>query len=327
MIKHTLFAMLLSLAIFSHAQENAIATLKFEEAETAFNSGNYTATLSKLDEVDSLVGVMSKSLYLRIVVQDKIFDPAELYQDEAKFGLLASLRKNVSSYLKAMESQGLDDRYRVVYAISGKLEEYPMDKSVWFEQKKKADAEKAENDRKNNELAAYYREVTPKIEAWEWFDEIKIGGDFKALKKQYPGFYEQFNDNPKKNDRVEGNVVTRISKNFDVLRIPKNPELNFITTEFGVITSYSLRLNKSSALEILDSWKQEFGENAIAEYLQNGNNSNIKIRMYLLDLPGSKYKIYIEEISTTIVVAFRGVKSIVSKKGDQEFLKNYRKVK
>ncbi|MFN0291582.1 hypothetical protein [Pedobacter helvus] len=327
MIRYTLFALLLNLAIYSHAQENAIATLKFEEAEAAFNSGNYATALNKLDEVDKLAGIMSKSLYLRIVVQDKTFNPAALYQDEAQFSLLASLQKNVSNYLRAMESQGLDDRYRTVYAISGKLDKYPKDKSVWLEQKKKADTEKAVTDRKNKELAAYYLEITPKIEAWEWFDEIKIGGDFKVLKKQYPGFYEQFNDKPKKNDQVKGNVVTRISKNFDVFRIPKNLEINTITTEFGVITSYALRLNKSSALEILDKWKQEFGENAIAEYLQDGNNSNIKIKMYLLDLPGSKYKIYIEEISTASVVAFRGVKSIVSKKGDQDFLKNYRKVK
>ena len=42
--------LLLFLSIFAFAQESAIADLKFEEAETAFNNQNYETTIKKLDE-------------------------------------------------------------------------------------------------------------------------------------------------------------------------------------------------------------------------------------------------------------------------------------
>ena len=131
-MKKFIYLLTLVFTSLTFAQESAIADLKFEEAETAFNSQDYETTIKKLDEFDKLLGsIKDKSLYLRIISQDKLFDPTKLYDNESNFNLLSSLRKNSSAYLKAMESNGLDERYREVYAINEKLLNYPRDKTAF----------------------------------------------------------------------------------------------------------------------------------------------------------------------------------------------------
>ncbi len=132
-------------SVITFAQGGAMADLKFEEAEIAFNNQDYETTIKKLDEFDKLLGsIKDKSLYLRIISQDKLFEPSKLYENESNFNLLSSLRKNTSAYLKAMESNGLDERYREVYAINEKIVQYPKDKVQW-----KINKDKIENDFKN----------------------------------------------------------------------------------------------------------------------------------------------------------------------------------
>ena len=162
MMKYTFFLLLLNLAIYSHAQENAIATLKFEEAETAYSSGNYTVALNKLDEVDKLAGIMSKSLYLRIVVTDITFD----YYD-VKSTTLVALSKYVNSYLKTMEAEGLDDRYREVYAISTRVNN-ALQVKKWKESPEFINGEKASKD-KNYE------------EALTWLKKGEANGNLAAI--------------------------------------------------------------------------------------------------------------------------------------------------
>ena len=313
-------------SIITFAQGGAMADLKFEEAEIAFNMQDYETTIKKLDEFDKLLGsIKDKSLYLRIISQDKLFEPSKLYENESQFNLQTSLRKNASAYLKAMESNGLDDRYREVYAINEKLANYPIEKTVWIKEKQKSDLEKQEAEKKNKELEDFYRELTPKIEAWEWDEKIKIGADFKNLKKQYPDFYKEFNENPKKNDLVNGNKIIRINKNFSILRIPNDKEIISITTEFGNIVSYSLDLNESYALKIMSLWKQEFGENAINEYLHEKNRPNYKIGMYVLESPKTREKIYIEYILVNNTIKYRGIK-LITGLDNQKFYENLKKV-
>lgn len=308
------------------AQSGALADLKFEEAETAFNNQDYETTIKKLDEFDKLLGsIKDKSLYLRIISQDKLFDSSKLYENESNFNLLSSLRKNSSAYLKAMESNGLDDRFKEVYAINEKLANYPIEKTVWIKEKQKSDLEKQEAEKKNKELEDFYRELTPKIEAWEWDEKIKIGADFKNLKKQYPDFYKEFNENPKKNDLVNGNKIIRINKKNDVSRIQSEKEIDRIITEFGNIVSYSLDLNESYALKIMNMWKQEFGENAINEYLHEKNRPNYKIGMYVLESPKTREKIYIEYVLVNNTIKYRGIK-LITGLDNQKFYENLKKV-
>ena len=131
-MKKIITTLLLFVSIFAFAQGGALADLKFEEAEIAFNNQDYETTIKKLDEFDKLLGsIKDKSLYLRIISQDKLFKPSKLYDNESNFNLLSSLRKNTNAYLKAMESSGLDERYREVYAINEKLVQYPKDKTAF----------------------------------------------------------------------------------------------------------------------------------------------------------------------------------------------------
>ncbi|MCL9770401.1 hypothetical protein NAT47_08225 [Flavobacterium sp. HXWNR69] len=108
------------------AQGGALADLKFEEAEIAFNNQNYETTIKKLDEFDKTYGkITAKSLYLRIVCQNKLLIKDKIFESEEEFNLLLSLRKNVSIYIKAMESEELDDKFREIYKINEDLKIYP----------------------------------------------------------------------------------------------------------------------------------------------------------------------------------------------------------
>ncbi|UOK43906.1 MULTISPECIES: hypothetical protein [Flavobacterium] len=130
----TLLFIFLLISSFAFAQGGAIADLKFEEAETAFNNGNYNLTLKKVDEFEKALGNMtSKSLYLRILAQDKLFAPENFYADENQLTKYNELTANVNKYLSAMESEGLDDKYREIYTLGGRLNDLnlPKDKAGW----------------------------------------------------------------------------------------------------------------------------------------------------------------------------------------------------
>jgi|SRR5690554_7190386 len=113
----------------AYSQSN-LAILKYEEAETAFAKADYAKTLSLVDEVEQLNGVTSSTLFLKIVTKDQIFS-REIKDglNESGKELLRKLRRFTGQYLKAMESQDLDDNFRTVYSISEKLKQYPEDVS------------------------------------------------------------------------------------------------------------------------------------------------------------------------------------------------------
>ena len=272
------------LAIQSAIAQNAIADLKFEEAEMAFNNQDYETTIKKLDEFDEVFGsVTSKSLYLRIISEDKIFEnlsfggslgfvigyvepPAKgvvllyrentesqnllnskdnvyaindikinttvefqqfmdnsnagdkvtvhfirnqedkrveiiisrgkvgsdfiLYQKNDSYKYLVSLRKNVKNYLKAMNSENLDDKYREVSSISKKIEKYPNTKEAWDSQKISYQKYKTEFNaqlikdelKKYEEKDLYNKSIAPYIDAYG-YEDIETGIDFEIVKK------------------------------------------------------------------------------------------------------------------------------------------------
>ena len=98
---------------------NPIAQLKFEDAEKAFNAGQLQKALDYIQQTEELAGVTSKTLYLKIVTQDKMLATAV-----GEPGLKSILKTNVQSYLKALEDQPIDDKYRTVYEISKRVDQY-----------------------------------------------------------------------------------------------------------------------------------------------------------------------------------------------------------
>jgi len=95
----------------------AIAKLKFEDAETAYNAGDYIKAINKLAESEKLFGkINSPILHLRILAQDKLF--AQTGQVELGF----ELKRNCAAFLKDYaDVEALEEKYKEVYRINENL--------------------------------------------------------------------------------------------------------------------------------------------------------------------------------------------------------------
>lgn len=112
--------------------QNAVVLLKFEDAEKAFNDGDYKQTLELLAEVEKEAGVTSRTLYLRIVTENKLFNNGQsLFDNIVEYDRLDRLRTMSKQYLNALSDQGIDDKYREVYRISENLSEMPKSMADW----------------------------------------------------------------------------------------------------------------------------------------------------------------------------------------------------
>jgi len=97
--------------------QTAIAKLKFEDAETAYNAGDYIKAINKLAESEKLFGkINSPILHLRILAQDKLF--AQTGQVELGF----ELKRNCATFLKDYaDVEALEEKYKEVYRINENL--------------------------------------------------------------------------------------------------------------------------------------------------------------------------------------------------------------
>lgn len=119
-MKKLTFILLLffALNINTKAQDATIAKYKFEEAEEAYNAEKYKVALTKLDEVEKLLGkTYEKTLYLRIMALDKLIWSGEGGLD---INNIVLLQKNYTDYLKTFEGQTEEEKYRDIYKISEK---------------------------------------------------------------------------------------------------------------------------------------------------------------------------------------------------------------
>ncbi|AEM70740.1 MORN variant repeat-containing protein [Allomuricauda ruestringensis DSM 13258] len=129
-MKKSILLLLLLLTIGVQGQD-AVTLLKFEEAEKAFNSGDFKTVLEKLDEVEAMAQPTSKTLYLRIASLNHLFDGDKLFNNPEQYELLEGLRDYVNTYLEAMGNYELDDRFREVYQIGEDLKNYPENRAAW----------------------------------------------------------------------------------------------------------------------------------------------------------------------------------------------------
>lgn len=181
----------LFLAPFIQAQ--SVAKLKYEQAEEAYNKGEYAATITYLDEVEKLLkSSNSKILYLRIMSQDKLFS-ANPYDD---YALLKSLRSNCDSYLKTNENNvSMEDKFKEVYFVSDKLTPYPTSETAFNKKRDEIVAQenariaeqeaqiKLENDRiqaEANRLAEIEELARQKRMRNVGFFAFRIGGNIAA---------------------------------------------------------------------------------------------------------------------------------------------------
>lgn len=160
MKKALLFAFILTAFINSAMAQNAIAQLKYEDAEEAYSLGNYELTISKLKETEELLGVTNpKILYLQILAQSKVIEKNPMRD----YFIIENARKSSAKYLKDYEKLPDNaDRYRDIYKISESLKTYPASreafdaelnkvKKIEQEQKAAADAKRIEDEKRAQE--------------------------------------------------------------------------------------------------------------------------------------------------------------------------------
>ncbi len=393
-----IFTFLMLCLFYTTYAQDAIADLKFEEAEIAFNNKDYGTTIAKLNEFDKMYGsVTSKSLYLNIVSQYKLFeqfynvsrigasfndkkgiiitevfpnspassagllkndiitkfneikisnadefielikfstantvvklqivrndnileknvtvemnkelrDDNKIYYDDANFDKLVNLKKKINSYLNAMKTEEIDDKFREIYNIKTKLDLLPLSKNSWFEAKQKAEIESANRIIKAKELQEKDKALAAKIDSWEWNEKIKINANYQELKEDFPEFYK----NLKKQISNENKVYYYNKK-------PNNNELmNVSLSASGKVESYMIlkefykqTSDKNKELnKALEELKEVFG-NDITFYEEIHNET---YKRYFINCKSSLSKIGLSFIIYQDAINISIIKSMI----------------
>ncbi|WP_293895692.1 tetratricopeptide repeat protein [Flavobacterium sp.] len=115
------FALLASVQ-FAFTQK-AIAKIKYEEAEEAYSINDFETTLTKLNEVETILeSTNPKVMYLKIMVQSKIIEKKPFNN----YKIIENARQLCTKYLKDYENvPNNDDKYRDIYKIAESLKKYP----------------------------------------------------------------------------------------------------------------------------------------------------------------------------------------------------------
>jgi cell fate (sporulation/competence/biofilm development) regulator YlbF (YheA/YmcA/DUF963 family) len=131
-----------------------MAKLKFEDAEKAYQAGEYDKTLSLVTEVEKMLnGTSPKTMYLRILASEK--------KGISDFATLSALRKNCSEYLNKYGTlQELEDQYREVYEVQKRLDQFPATKEA-FDEVRQNQAQELERQKQalalREKMAAYVK--------------------------------------------------------------------------------------------------------------------------------------------------------------------------
>ena len=114
--------------------QNALVQLAFEDAEKFYIANDFSSAIQYLDKVESEAGVTSKTLYLRVLIENKLLlENDSLYASNNGFQQLLTLRTHAKKYLDALADHELDDKYREVYRIYDNLTKYPKIQTQWVQ--------------------------------------------------------------------------------------------------------------------------------------------------------------------------------------------------
>lgn len=231
MKKIFLFTLVLITSLHLTIAQNAIAKIKYEEAEEAYASNNFELTISKLKEVEVLLkSTNPKVLYLKILAEYNIIK-LNPYND---FTILDNTKKQCSHYLNAYNNlPDNEDKFRDIYKISEALKPYPSTLQEFNVQQKKhkedeeirksnevLDKQKAEENFKNFVFYSSFKIGLPLEETYSLYPEFKKNYKFKdgtgftiapketTGKSQPSGLYV-------KNDIVYGYYITFYSNKVD----------------------------------------------------------------------------------------------------------------
>ena len=316
--------------INTYAQQ-AEAQLLFEEAETLYNKfmtldcksnpqdcqNTLMQCAQKLDGAEKIVGEKPKIVYLSALALYKTYDLFDyannLYDDkhgEGLFKIVYEARKSAKRYLELKKNAELDDRYREMRKIVTELEQFPKDKATWLKEKQKRDAEIAKankvREEKHRQFLAqvkeydqkkdqYYREIAPKIDAWEYKDGIKIGMDFNELKQTKKDWFKGHDIS------ASGSTLYKYWKKYDsdlLYNVNTDKENKVMGYQFQVFnTKKDYTLVSENLQKLLDDLKKYFGENLVVE--KNGKGS----RFFAIKSSYAKHIIVIKEDLSSIDLA------------------------
>ncbi|RXK80906.1 tetratricopeptide repeat protein [Filimonas effusa] len=113
-----------------HAQ-TALAKLKFEDAEQAFNNGDYKTALTNLKEAEKLFGKTNPPIqHLQILSQAKLLEDKDIFFDTTTLQLFNTLYKSCQLFLqKNVDDERLIEKYKEVYKISEQIKsDYPFER-------------------------------------------------------------------------------------------------------------------------------------------------------------------------------------------------------
>ena len=121
----TLIVVLLASVQFAFSQQ-AIAKIKYEEAEEAYAANKFELTVTKLNEVEAILkSTNPRVMYLKIMAHYGIFKE----NPYKNFEVLNNTRPLCEKYLKNYESlPDNEDKYRDIYKVAEVVKDFPSDK-------------------------------------------------------------------------------------------------------------------------------------------------------------------------------------------------------
>jgi hypothetical protein len=123
--------------LFSQSQANAIAKIKYQEAEEAFESGKFDVALKKLNNVEDLLGSSnSKILFLKILLEDTLLKLTRTTRIPS-FKQMNTVKSDINFYIKNYYSVS-DDKLAQTMKIAEYYDTIPSDYAeykIWFDGK------------------------------------------------------------------------------------------------------------------------------------------------------------------------------------------------
>jgi len=301
MKKLILFSVLIIATVQFTFAQNTIAKLKFEEAEEAYTNNNFELTLTKLNEVETLLKATNpRILYLQILAQSKIIEKNPL----GDYVIIENARNSINKYLKDYENlPDNEDKYREIYKISESFVKYPATKQDFdlaletnrlkaeadrLEQKKKIEAEVA---RQINVLFEKSKEEQRiNLNASRFIDSLCANYHFKRglTKAEFISF------NPE-----ASRIITRLNKvreyNNEIIYANLNVKMGiyYIVITDGIVTQVYLKIFNENGFSQSDL----FFSNLLKDVKKNIPSQNLQQSGGSIDITDKNFKITFEESS------------------------------
>lgn len=108
------------------------AKLEYEEAEKSYLKGDYATAVTKLQVLEDKGFKNPKVLQLRIMARSCfILGITRLDYISSGFVMVKNLKNECDFYLSNYDIEGLEEKYKEVYAIKNELSKFPQTQSAW----------------------------------------------------------------------------------------------------------------------------------------------------------------------------------------------------